>query len=45
MLGEQVYHGTMAGKITVQPDDTFTYDQNRVDIQLSGLVARRRRAR
>jgi MYXO-CTERM domain-containing protein len=33
VLGEQVYRGTMAGKITVHPDDTFTYGQNRVDIQ------------
>ncbi len=33
VLGEQVYRGTMAGKITVHPDDTFTFGQNRVDIQ------------
>ena len=33
VLGEKVYSGKYAGKITVHPDDTFTFDQNRVDIQ------------
>ena len=33
VLGEQVYSGMYAGKITVHPDDTFTFGQNRVDIQ------------
>jgi MYXO-CTERM domain-containing protein len=33
VLGEQVYGGKQAGKITLHPDDTFTYGQNRVDIQ------------
>lgn len=33
VLGEQVYRGMYAGKITVHPDDTFTFGQNRVDIQ------------
>src|SRR5882762_10141617 len=33
VLGEQVYTGKFAGKITVHPDDTFTFGQNRVDIQ------------
>jgi hypothetical protein len=31
--GEKFYGGSKAGKITVHPDDTFTFDQNRVDIQ------------
>lgn len=30
---EKPYMGTRSGKITVHPDDTFTFDQNRVDIQ------------
>lgn len=30
---EKAYRGSKAGKITVHPDDTFTFDQNRVDIQ------------
>lgn len=33
VLGEQVYMGQYAGKITVHPEDTFTFEQNRVDIQ------------
>jgi len=33
VLGEQVYRGKFAGKITVHPDDTFSADQIRVDIQ------------
>lgn len=33
VLGEQVYRGQYAGKIVVHPDDTFTFGQNRVDIQ------------
>jgi len=33
VLGEQVYAGMYAGKITIHPDDTFTFGQNRVDIQ------------
>ncbi|MDB4983570.1 MAG: hypothetical protein JWM82_4322 [Myxococcales bacterium] len=33
VLGEQVYSGSLACKITVHPDDTFTFGQNRVDIQ------------
>jgi MYXO-CTERM domain-containing protein len=33
VLGEQVHTGMFAGKITVHPDDTFTFGQNRVDIQ------------
>jgi hypothetical protein len=33
VLGEKVRSGSYAGKITVHPDDTFTFDQNRVDIQ------------
>jgi MYXO-CTERM domain-containing protein len=32
VLGEQVYSGKFAGKITVHPDDTFTFNQNRADI-------------
>jgi hypothetical protein len=32
VLGEQVYTGKFAGKITCHPDDTFTFGQNRVDI-------------
>jgi len=30
---EKPYRGMYSGKITVHPDDTFTFDQNRVDIQ------------
>ena len=34
VLGEQVYRGKFAGKITVHPDDIFgQYKQDRVDIQ------------
>jgi MYXO-CTERM domain-containing protein len=33
VLGEQVYSGSLACKVTVHPDDTFTFGQNRVDIQ------------
>jgi MYXO-CTERM domain-containing protein len=33
VLGEQVHGGSLACKITVHPDDSFTYNQNRVDIQ------------
>src|SRR5262245_26591958 len=33
VLGEQVHTGKWAGKITCHPDDTFTFGQNRVDIQ------------
>ncbi len=33
VLGEQVYSGSLACKVTVHPDDTYTYGQNRVDIQ------------
>ncbi|HEY2729314.1 MAG TPA: heparin lyase I family protein [Polyangia bacterium] len=33
VLGEQVHSGTLACKITVHPDDTFSGGQNRVDIQ------------
>jgi hypothetical protein len=33
VLGEKVYSGTLACKVTVHPDDTFTFGQNRVDIQ------------
>ena len=34
VLGEQVYRGKFAGKITVHPDDLFgQYKQDRVDIQ------------
>jgi MYXO-CTERM domain-containing protein len=34
VLGEKVYTGMYAGKISVHPDDTFgQYNQNRVDIQ------------
>src|SRR5260221_2135536 len=33
VLGEQVHSGMFAGKITCHPDDTFTFGQNRVDIQ------------
>jgi MYXO-CTERM domain-containing protein len=33
VLGEQVHSGSLACKVTVHPDDTFTYGQNRVDIQ------------
>jgi hypothetical protein len=33
VLGEQVYRGKFAGKITVHPDDKFSADQVRVDIQ------------
>ena len=33
VLGEKVYGGKLAGKITCHPDDTFTFNQNRVDIQ------------
>jgi hypothetical protein len=33
VLGEKVYSGNLACKITVHPDDTFTFNQNRVDIQ------------
>jgi MYXO-CTERM domain-containing protein len=32
VLGEQVYSGSLACKVTVHPDDTFTFGQNRVDI-------------
>jgi hypothetical protein len=33
VVGDEVFSGSYAGKITVHPDDTFTFDQNRVDIQ------------
>ncbi len=33
VLGERVLSGKFAGKIVVHPDDTFTFNQNRVDIQ------------
>src|SRR5262245_46472003 len=33
VLGEQVHTGKYAGKITCHPTDTFTFGQNRVDIQ------------
>jgi hypothetical protein len=34
VLGEQVYRGSFAGKITLHPDDLFgQYNQDRVDIQ------------
>jgi len=33
VLGEEVYSGAYAGKVTLHPDDTFTFNQNRVDIQ------------
>jgi len=33
VLGEQVHGGALACKVTVHPDDTFTFGQNRVDIQ------------
>jgi hypothetical protein len=33
VLGEAVYSGNLACKVTVHPDDTFTFGQNRVDIQ------------
>jgi MYXO-CTERM domain-containing protein len=33
VLSEQVYAGSNAGKITLHPEDTFTFGQNRVDIQ------------
>jgi MYXO-CTERM domain-containing protein len=38
VLGEQAYRGTMAGKITVHPDDTFNFGQNRVDIQHPSML-------
>lgn len=31
--GDEAYRGSKAGKIVVHPDDTFTFNQNRVDIQ------------
>jgi MYXO-CTERM domain-containing protein len=39
VLGEQVYSGRYACKITVHPDDTFgQYNQDRVDIQHSSTL-------
>lgn len=38
VLSEEVFEGNFAGKVTIHPDDTFTFGQNRVDIQHQSML-------